>query len=483
MNKRFFAFLSMAIGPYLILSIAQPDHYKVMAIFISIVMMWFTEIVPLAVTGLMVPLLAILYGAVSTKEAFAPFGNQILFLFMGSFFIAKAMEKHGWDKRMAYTFLSSSFGAKSLQGVLVQVALICWILSMWISNTATCAIVVPIILGLMDTLKDNLKENKHQENLQTSFLLTAAFASSIGGMATPVGSPPNLMAIQFLKNKGINISFLEWMGYGLPVSLAMLGALILILKWRYPLPKVELKEVRKLFKVELESLGKTKKTEWQIMAVFLMAVILWILPGVLTLILPLHLQPMAQSIQDALPMGGVGVLASAFLFVLPGNKPGETNLSWSEANTIDWGTIWLFGGGLAMGSLLDKSGLAADVGGLLFGGGINFYLLALIVIMTGVILSEFSSNTASTAILVPLLLGSLSIWGEVHTTSLIIAAAFGASFGFMLPVSTPPNAIVFGTGKLPLKEMIKTGSLFDVTGIAIIWLFLSLGLIFRITFY
>lgn len=480
MNTRFIVFLLMTFLPYLVLSFFQPNYYKVMAIFISIVLMWFTEVIPLAVTGLMVPLLAILFGVASTKEAFAPFGNQILFLFMGSFFMAKAMEKHGWDKRMAYTFLASSIGAKSLQGVLIQVAFICWVLSMWISNTAACAIIVPIILGLMETLKSSLKDESDRTNLQTSFLLTAAFASSIGGMATPVGSPPNLMAIQFLKTKGIEISFLEWMGYGLPVSMAMLAALLFILKWRYPMPRVELKAVRSLFKSELEGLGKIKKTEWQVMAVFFLAVILWVMPGLLKIILPNHWSGLSQKLNDILPMGGVGVMASSLLFVLPSDTPGEANLTWSEANTIDWGTIWLFGGGLAMGSLLDKSGLAAYAGGLLFGGSFNFYVLAFIVIITGVLLSEFSSNTASTAIIVPLLLGSLSIWGETHTTSLVIAAAFGASFGFMLPVSTPPNAIVYGTGKLPLKEMIKTGSLFDITGSLIIWILLSLGLLLRL---
>jgi sodium-dependent dicarboxylate transporter 2/3/5 len=178
-------------------------------------------------------------------------------------------------------------------------------------------------------------------------------------------------------------------------------------------------------------------------------------------------------------MGGVGILASALLFILPINQKGETNLTWSEANRIDWGTIWLFGGGLTLGSLLDKSGLAAAVGAQLFGGGPSYGLMALIVIITGVLLSEFSSNTASTAIIVPLLLGSLGVWGEAHTTFLIIGAAFGASFGFMLPVSTPPNAIVYGTGKLPLKEMIRTGSLFDISGTLIIWTLLMLGLVVK----
>jgi sodium-dependent dicarboxylate transporter 2/3/5 len=472
MNFRFSAFLLIVLGPYLTLSLFEPPFYKILAVFISIVLLWFSEVVPLAMTGLLVPLLAILFGVASPKEAFLPFGNQILFLFMGSFFMAKAMEKHGWDKRMAYTFLASKIGASSLQGVLIQVAILCWVLSMWISNTATCAIVVPIVLGLMDTLKDNLKDNTEKESLERSFLLTAAFASSIGGMATPVGSPPNLMAMQFLKDKGVELSFIEWMGYGMPISLAMLLALLLILKWRYPLPRVKLSAVKALFKEELHKLGPIKKCEWQVMAVFSLAVTLWVLPGLAKLFIGESSPQLVASLKNMFPMGGVGILASAFLFILPGEEKDTTNLNWSEANHIDWGTIWLFGGGLALGSLLDRSGLASSVGQSLFSGESSFAVMAIVVIVTGVLLSEFSSNTASTAIIVPLLIGSLDIWGEAQTMTLIIAAAFGASFGFMLPVSTPPNAIIYGTGRLPLREMVKTGSLFDITGAAIIWLFL-----------
>lgn len=470
-------FLLMALGPYTILRLLEVPYAEMLGVFVAIVMMWFTEIIPLAVTGLLVPLLAILFGVTSTKEAFAPFGNQILFLFMGSFFMARAMEKHHWDKRVAYTLLSSRWGASSLRGVLTQVAMICWFLSMWISNTATCAIVVPIVLGLMDTLKDNLKDQTERDNLQRSFLLTAAFASSIGGMATPVGSPPNLMAMQFLKSKGIELTFIEWMAYGLPVSLSMLAALLVILNWRYPLAKVKLQVVKDLFQKELERLGKTRKEEKQVMLVFAIAVSLWVLPGLLKLCLPTDMQVFAQKVSQALPMGGVGILSASLLFILPTNREGKTNLEWYEANQIDWGTIWLFGGGLTLGSLLDKSGLAAAVGAHLFHSGPSFALMALIVIITGVILSEFSSNTASTAIIVPLLLGSLSLWGEQQTMLLIIGAAFGASFGFMLPVSTPPNAIVYGTGRLPLKEMIRTGCLFDISGTVIIWAFLLLALL------
>ena len=202
------------------------------------------------------------------------------------------------------------------------------------------------------------------------------------------------------------------MGYGLPVSLAMLVILLLILKWRYPLPKVNLSQVKDLFNEEKKTLGPMTKAQLHILLVFSLAIALWVIPGV------------------GLSMGAVGILASSFLFMIK-DENGLENLTWKEASTIDWGTIWLFGGGLAMGSLLDKSGLANHLGQWLFSNGPSFPALIIIVVITGVLLSEFSSNTASTAIIVPLLLGATSLFGEESIQFLVIAAAFGASFGFI----------------------------------------------------
>ena len=468
-TKKFLTFILVLILPYLSFKTMDLPYWQVMALFSSVVILWFSELIPLSVTGLLVPILAILMGVSDVTGAFSPFGNQILFLFMGSFFLAKSMEKHGWDRRMAFTLLSSPFGPRSLKGVVIQLGLLCWVLSMWISNTATCAIVVPMVLGLLQTLQRTMDNELHQKNLRKSLLLTCAFASSIGGMATPVGSPPNLLAIQFLKNKGIDISFVSWMGYGLPISLSMLALLFVLIFYRFPLPSFNLSEIKHHFTEEREKLGKIKIAEVQIMIVFFLCVFLWLLPGMAKLLMPAS--TISQNLSSLLPMGGVGILCASLLFILSNNN--EPNLTWAEANTIDWGTIWLFGGGLTMGSILEKSGFAAYAGEFLFGHGtIGFLGLGVIVIVAGIILSEFSSNTASTAILVPLLLGSLAEWGTGPTTSLIIAAAFGASFGFMLPVSTPPNAIVYGTGLIPLKDMMRTGVLFDIFGGMIIWFFL-----------
>jgi sodium-dependent dicarboxylate transporter 2/3/5 len=209
-------------------------------------------------------------------------------------------------------------------------------------------------------------------------------------------------------------------------------------------------------------------------------VILWISPGLVKAIAPESV--LYTFLKSHFPMGIVALLASLILFILP-DENGDHNVTWNDAKLIDWGTIMIFGGGLAMGSILDKSGLAAQFGSILFAGGLdNLMFTGITAIAAGILISEFSSNTASTAIIVPILLGTFAGIDPSAAKMLVIACAFGASFGFMLPVSTPPNAIVYGTGKLPLKHMIKTGVFFDITGFAIIFLFVvvlfpKLGLI------
>ena len=438
------------------------------ALFCSIVLLWFSEIIPLAATGLMVPTLAILYGVTHVKLAFAPFGNQILFLFIGSFLLAKSMEKHQWDKRMAYLLLSSKWGAQTPFGLSLQISLICWVLSMWISNTASCAIATPMVLGLVNSLKDEFPKEQDRNNLTIKLLLISAFASSIGGMATPVGSPPNLMAIQFLADKGIEISFFNWMLFGLPVSLTMLVALHLILSKKFPVDANPSFDMKLHFKEKRKLLGPIKKEELQVATLFCLAVFLWVSPGMLKMIFPNS--PIISAFKSQLPMGVVALMASLPLFFLE-NEKGERNINWKDAAQIDWGTILLFGGGLTLGTLLDQSGLATSLGSKIFSlPGENLLILGLIIIIAGILISEFSSNTASTAIIVPLILGALSSLSTGDATLLVVAAAFGASFGFMLPVSTPPNAIVYGTGRIPLKKMIQTGVLFDLSGMVIIFL-------------
>lgn len=443
------------------------------ALFISIVALWFTELVPLAVTGILVPTLACCYGITDPKSAFAPFGNQILFLFIGAFFLGKAIQTYRLDKRVAYSILSTKLCSYSLNTLIAIFALICWFLSMWISNTATCVIMTPIALGISEIIGDNFSEEKSHKNFTICILLITAFASSIGGLATPIGTPPNVLAIEYLAELNQTISFLDWMKIGVPISLCMLVALLLILKLKLRFSKIDLSEIRLLFKQKLRELGKISGSEIAVSCCFLMAIVLWILPGVLA-----QCFPESQSIlliNKTLTMGIVALIASIPLFLIP-TRDGETILTWEQAQDIDWGTVLLFGGGLCLGNLLSETGLAATLGESMFSSTSSIATATAVAVLSGIILSEFSSNTAATAILVPIIAATFGTTGDSSIATLIIAAAFGASYGFMLPVSTPPNAIVYGTGKVPLGEMIKAGVIFDFTGFVIINLLLHLFL-------
>jgi sodium-dependent dicarboxylate transporter 2/3/5 len=463
--------LLFLIVPQLIRLAFFPESGPIFALFPSIILMWLTEIIPLPATGLLIPVLAILYGISTVKTAFLPFGNQVIFLFLGSFLLAQSMQKHGWDKRMAYWILSKKWAGKNSHRIFWAITLLGWTLSMWVSNTATTAILTPVVLGIIATLKDQFQDQKLFDQFSHRVLLTTAFASSIGGMATPVGSPPNLLAIEFLRQKGIELDFFSWMQMALPVSIAMLLILQLLLGFIFPSSKQEL-NISDYFKGKLTELGPLTRSEIQVALCFGLAVVLWILPGALGAITPQsapHLWVKAH-----FPMGVVALMTSLLLFILPTGKSNEDmNLSWEDAKKIDWGTLYLFGGGLCLGVLLKDTGFAKLVGTYLFESFQEQYIiLGIVAVSASILMSEFSSNTASASIIIPLLLGSLVGNESLNILTLVFGATFGASFGFMLPVSTPPNAIVYGTGKLKLNQMIKAGVLFDLLGMIFICLFM-----------
>ena len=452
-----------------------------LAIFLTVVVLWFTELLPLAVTGLLVPVLAVLYGALDVQQAFAPFGNQILFLFVGSFFLAKAMQKHGWDRRLVYMILSRRTFFRSLSSVCWTVSGVSFALSMWISNTAACAIVAPLAVGIVETLRDALPSSEDAERFSTRLLLTAAFGASIGGIATPVGSPPNLLAIQFLAQEGVHIEFLDWMVFGLPIALLMLIALQALMSLKFRLPDVHVEDVSNVFRQRLDAMGALSAAQLQVGLCFGLAIVLWLLPGLGKAVLADAAA--ASLLSRSLPMGVVALLCSVLLFCLSyrSGEHRQRNLVWDDVRSIDWGTILLFGGGLCMGRVLMGSGLAEQMGRLAFANvGTSLLIAGSAAVAFSIVMSELSSNTASTSIVVPVLLASFGTAAPEVILPLVVAAAVGASYGFMLPVSTPPNAIVYGTGRVKLRDMIQTGLLFDLTGCALIcffllWLFPALG--------
>lgn len=461
-----FFFLAVLV-PLILSRTSSSEFAPALAVFATTLILWFTEIIPLPVAGLLVPVLIALYGVLPSGEAFRPFGSEIVFLFIGCFLLARAMQKHGWDKRMAYRVLSTSWGARSPDTLVISIGVICWVLSMWASNTAVCAMMTPVCLGLGSFFDTNPKPG-----LTSAFtkrlLFTCAFASSIGGLATPIGTPPNLIFFEFMKGQDIEISFFRWMLVALPISIIMLLMMFGLLKWRFPSTPFEFQDVQSHFKQKLEALGPPKPEELQVAMVFALAVVFWVAPGLLELRWPDN--EAIATLNDRVSMSVVGLLAGVSFFLLPRKSKPESNLVWSDAHQIDWGTILLFGSGLALGNMLNQSGLAQLAGETFFVPDLSVLLFILSGVVFAVLMSEFASNTASASILLPIMLSAVvgASLDQGQIAAVMVATTMAASFGFMLPVSTPPNAIIFGTGRIKTHEMIRTGSLFDLFGALIL---------------
>ncbi len=462
-----------AVIVYLLpLSLPIPAH-RLAALMIGMVIYWITEPIPLAVTALLGPVLAILLGIEKGKEVLVSFGDPVIFLFIGSFMMARAMEKHRLDRRFSFWLLSKPSFGKSPYRILLVLGIITGTLSMWISNTAATAMIFPIALGILSSFMP--KSDKGHlpfgpAPYATGVMLMIAFAASVGGIATPIGTPPNLIGIGMIEKEiGLKISFFNWMQIGIPIVLVMFIFLYLLLVLLHPPQGVLVSGIADFIEEQRKSLGQWSPAEKNTMIAFGTAVLLWILPGILGLFDPKS--AVLTLYNERLPEGAIAILAASLLFFLPVDKQrGEFTLSWNDAAEIDWGTILLFGGGLAMGSLMFKTGLSHVIGeGLLSVLSVrSLWGITGLSIALAIAISELSSNTASANMVIPVVIGIAQASG-VDPVPPALGATIGASFGFMLPISTPPNAIVYGSRLIPIRSMMRSGVVFDVIGFFIIW--------------
>lgn len=456
------------------------------AILAAVVALWVTETLPLPVTALLGAALCVILGVAPARDVFSHFGDPIIFLFIGSFILARAMAVHGLDKRIALGFLSIPWLSASPARLLAGMGGVTAILSMWLSNTATTAMMLPIAMGVLGAL--------HQARVSagtasgpldartwpfaTAMMLMIAYSASIGGLGTPVGSPPNLIGIGFIRNStGVNIDFFTWMALAVPVVLLMAGVLLLLLYRLHPdgspsrLGKADTRALlRDYVRQERQDLGRWTRAQVNTLAAFATAVFLWTLPGMFA-VFGSASSPVALWLQTRFPEAVVALVAAMLLFVLPVGRDSNATLTWEDAVSIDWGTILLFGGGLTLGSLMFDTGVATSIGQGLAGtfGASSTWTLTFVAIALGIVLSETTSNTASATMAVPIVIAIGQAAG-INPVPAALGACFGASFGFMLPVSTPPNAIVYGSGLVPVTRMIRAGVWFDIIGLFIIWL-------------
>lgn len=485
------AFLVVLMLPMESLSM---EAHCLFAVISLVLVLWLTEAVPLSVAALIGAVLNILLGVASAKVVFAPFAHPLIFLFIGSFIIAESIILHGLDKRFAFFILSFKALVKSPAGILIAFGLIAASLSMWISNTAATAMMLPIALGVLKALEEGAGETAATKSFtskkfETSAMLMVAYGASVGGIATPIGTPPNIIAIgMFDKLAGIKITFFEWMSFAFPITLVMLVYLFLVLGRGsfFKLDKESYDGISKFIAARRLSIGRLTRGEINTLIAFLTAVVLWLVPSVFALIYGKH-SDIATLVSSRLNSGTVALFAACLLFILPmgkgqGNNGERFTITWQRAVKIDWGTILLFGGGLSLGTLMFDTGLATVMGEKLLSltgmfASPSIVLLTVLAALFGIILSETTSNTSSANMVIPVVI-AMAIELNMSPVIPALAACLGASFGFMLPVSTPPNAIVYGSGKVPILSMVKKGSLFDIGGFVII----ILGLFFVMQF-
>jgi sodium-dependent dicarboxylate transporter 2/3/5 len=437
-----------------------------MAAVCAFVMVWWvTEAIPIPATALAGSALTVVLGIAGAQEALAPFASPTIFLFIGSFMLAQAISAHHLDRRLASGLLSMPGVRGHFARVRIALACLTMVLSAWMSNTATTAMLLPMVIGILATAEPGGSRPAHTRG----FLLTIAYAASIGGMATPVGSPPNLITIGLLDRlAGVRIDFLTWMLIAVPITAAMGLATLAISTWLFtrghqphpaPTPAAAEQEERQPW-----TMGQRN-----CVFAFLVAVVLWILPGAVAFA-GFREESWARTLSSRLDEGVVAVVAAGLLFVLPADWARRRfTLDWATASRIDWGTILLFGGGLSLGRLMFETGLAEHVGSGLVAvsGAESLWSVTAMSAAVAILLTEVTSNTAAANMLIPVIVTICRTAG-LDPVPPALGAGLGASLAFMLPISTPPNAIVYGTGLVPVTAMIRFGVVLDLVGFVIV---------------
>lgn len=444
----------------LVPSTLAPGAHRLAAVMALVMIFWIGEPLPLPVTSLLGPALAVLLGISGARDAFAPFGDPVIFLFLGSFLLAEAMQVHGLDRRIALAILAVPSVAASPARLRIAVALVTAGISMWISNTATAAMMLPIALGLVRALAAAGSTESPR-----GLLLIVGMAASLGGIATPVGTPPNLIALGVLERQtGRAIGFLEFMAIGVPLSLTLLAVALAAIGRLAPRSTTSAADVSGHVRAERQALGPWGAGQWACALAFALAIAFWIGPGLLSLVAGSGGRTTAAG---RLEESVVAIAAAGLLFLWPVGD-GKA-LTWEDGKRIDWGTLLLFGGGLSLGKMMFDTGLAAFVGkGAVAATGVStLWGLTALTLATTIVLTEIASNTATVTMLAPLVIALAGEMG-VPVVPPLLAVAFGASMGFMFPVGTPPNAIVYGTGLVPLTSMMRIGVMVDILGFCVI---------------
>jgi len=458
--KHFIKILSGLLVFVIMLMVPAPEGltteaWRTAAVTLLMGIWWITEAIPIPATALLPIVLFPVLGVAPVGDATSPYAHPLIFLFMGGFIIALAMERWNLHRRIAINIVNK-VGVKP-SSIIIGFIIAAAFLSMWVSNTATAVMMLPIAVSVLELAENQRSEMK--KNFEIVLLLCVAYACNIGGMGTLIGTPPNALMAGFMSdNYGIEIGFAQWMLVGVPLMLILLPLMYVVLtKVVYPVHLTELPGGRHFIENELKKLGTLSKEEKRVAAVFVTTAVLWMS------------RPLLQSLVPGLSDAGIAVAASLSFFLIPSDlSKGSFLLNWTDSRHLPWGVLILFGGGLSMASAINETGLATWIGaGIGSLGAAPAWLLIVLSVALIVFLTEMTSNTASTAAFLPIF-ASIAIGLGENPLLFVVPMALGASCAFMLPVATPPNAIVYGSEKLTIPEMSKAGLVLNLVSIIIL---------------
>lgn len=455
---------ALLLGPALcalLLMLPAPDgmnaeSWRLVALASWMVTWWLGEAVPIPATALLPLSLMPLLGIQAMKPVAASYGHPLIFLFLGGFFLAAALQRWGLHKRLALGIVRrvGVSPGRLIAGFMIATAF----LSMWISNTATTIMMFAVGLSVIDFVASQTPDSRVVRRFGVALMLGIAYAASIGGVGTLIGTPPNALLASFLQSTyAIEINFFTWMTFGVPIVIVMLPlAWVLLTRVAFPLDGLAIGNANALIEREITALGAMSRGEKTVAVIFVATALGWIFRSPLAGLTGLP-------INDTM----IALLAATALFALPvSRQQGRFALDWASAKAIPWGVLLLFGGGLALAGAFKSTGLATWIGTEVSGFDVGVWTLVFIVTVAIVYLTEITSNTASTATFLPIL-GAVAVGLALDPRLLTIPVALGASMAFMMPVATPPNAIVFSYDGMKLADMAKAGFWLNIAAIAI----------------
>lgn len=435
------------------------DAWKVLAIAVLMLSWWVTEAVPLPVTALLPMVLLPFLKVMPMSEAAAPYASPIVFLFMGGFMIALAMERWQLHRRIALSIVQRT--GTNANGIILGFMLATAALSMWISNTATTVMMLPIALSVVQLLEKVRSPEEHigMRNFALTMMLGIAYAANIGGTATIIGTPPNVVFAGILSNEfNVEVTFARWMFMGLPYAILLLVITYhFLVRVLHPNRLGAFEGAQYIIDVEVDELGRISKGEKRTLAVFVTTALLWIFRSKLTKVFP------GLGLSDA----GIAMAASVVLFLVPVDwQRGVFLLKWKDTEKLPWGILLLFGGGLSLAGALSQTGIIDKVGAAFSGMNEAGFLIIIGLTAVSLFLTEIMSNVALVTIFLPVV-GAIALGAEIDLLQVTIPVTLAASCAFMLPMSTPPNAIVFASGYITVPQMVRAGFLLNVVVILI----------------